>query len=241
MILREIDTRVVPRHQIAALASISRRQSPSRITERSLCYSALVPRPRVHDLGHVLDVAERLAVEEGIAAVTIRALSDSTTMSNGALYHAFGSRGGLLGRAWLRAAEEFLALQRDAVDQVLAAGSPATDAVVAAALCPATFLDHDATSARFLLTVSRDELLRTGDLPDDVAGALRRLDDALVDLFIRLARALWDRGDARAVALVRTCVVELPTALLLRADPTDPAARDRLAAAVRAVLTIPPA
>jgi AcrR family transcriptional regulator len=206
-----------------------------------------VPRPRVHDLDRVLDAAEELAVNAGPAAVTIRALSDATAMSNGALYHAFGTRAGLLGRAWVRAAERFLQLQRDAVEQTLQGGPDPADAatavaaVVAAALCPAVFHDQNPTSAQFLLTVPRDDLLRSAEVPADVATALRQLDRALVAIFIRLSRSLWDRKDARAVALIRDCVVHLPTALLLREGQTaDHAARERLAAAVRAVLAIPP-
>lgn len=203
-------------------------------------------RPRVHDLDRVLDAAEELAVGAGPAAVTIRALSKATAMSNGALYHAFGTRAGLLGRAWVRAAHSFLQLQRDAVEHILT-GSDAVDeataveAVVAAALCPAAFHDQNPASAQFLLTVPREELLRSGDIPDDVATELRQLDRALVTIFIRLSRSLWGRKDKQAVALIRDCVVHLPTALLLREKRTaDHAARERLAAAVRAVLTIPP-
>ncbi|PRC43263.1 TetR family transcriptional regulator, partial [Mycobacterium sp. ITM-2017-0098] len=87
----------------------------------------------------------------------------------------------------------------------------------------------------------REELLRSGEVPDDIATELRQLDKALVTIFIRLSRSLWDRKDKQAVALIRDCVVHLPTALLLRERRTaDPAARERLAAAVRAVLSIPP-
>lgn len=206
-----------------------------------------MPRPRLHDLDGVLDIAAALAVREGIAAVTVRALSEAASVSNGALYHAFGSRAALLARSWLRAADKFLALQRHTVDHALdgAGGRPpavgAVEAVVATALCPATFLDQDETSARFLLTVSRDDLLRSGDVPDDLAEALRRLDEALVAVFVRLSMSLWDRKDREAVDLIRVCIVELPTALLVRSGRfAEAAARDRLAAAVRAVLTIPP-
>jgi AcrR family transcriptional regulator len=200
-----------------------------------------MPRPRVHDLGHVLDVAQDLAVAKGAAAVTIRALSEATSMSNGALYHAFGTRAGLLGRAWLRAARGFLELQRDAVEDTLDSERPAADAVVAAALCPALFHDQNPTSARFLLTVSREELLGSGEVPVEVAEDLRALDKSLGKIFVQLSCAMWDRKDTRALALIRDCVVELPTALLLGGDrAADPDARDRLAAAVRAVLTVPP-
>lgn len=62
-----------------------------------------MPRPRMHDPQAILDVAESLAVRCGPAAVTIRAVGDAVGVSNGALYHEFGSRSGLLTRAWLRA------------------------------------------------------------------------------------------------------------------------------------------
>jgi AcrR family transcriptional regulator len=203
-----------------------------------------MPRPRVHDLDRVLDAAEELAVTAGPAAVTIRALSEATSVSNGALYHAFESRAGLLGRAWIRAAESFLQLQRDVVEQALSGGddeASAVEAVVVAALCPALFFDRMPTSTRFLLNVPRDELLRSEEVPDGVADQLRRLDAALGELLVRLSRSLWGRADSQSVAIIRDCVVELPTALLLHGDRTaDPAARERLAAAVRAVLTIPP-
>ena len=75
----------------------------------------------------------------------------------------------------------------------------------------------------------------------EIADELRTLDKTLGDLFIELSRALWDRADRRTVAIIRDCVVELPTALLLRGKhiPDSPA-RERLAAAVRGVLAIPP-
>lgn len=190
-----------------------------------------------------MDAAERIAVDAGPAAVTVRALSEVTAVSNGAIYHAFGSRAGLMGRVWLRAAQRFLALQRQAVERASAAGATpehAIEAVVAAADTPAEFLLQQPLSGRFLLTVSREELLGAGELPGDIAEELRRLDRSLVELFVDSARRVFDRADHEAVAVIRDCVVELPTALLLRGrrDP-DPAVRRRLAAAVRAVLAQP--
>src|SRR3981189_336933 len=88
-----------------------------------------MPRPQVYDRDAMLDAAEELAVEGGVKAVTIRAVSERAGICNGAIYHAFGSRGGLVGRAWVRAARRFLALQRQAVD---AEDDPIRAAVVAA-------------------------------------------------------------------------------------------------------------
>ncbi len=184
-----------------------------------------------------------MAVDSGPAAVTVRALSEATSVSNGAIYHAFGSRPGLMGRVWLRAAQRFLDLQRAAVDNALTAGASsesAIEAVVAAADSPAEFLLQQPVSGRFLLIVPREELLGSGEIPDDTAGEMRRLDLSLVELFTALARGVFDRADREAVTVIRDCVVELPTALLLRGrrEP-DPAVRRRLAAAVRAILTEP--
>ncbi|GAC58694.1 putative TetR family transcriptional regulator [Gordonia hirsuta DSM 44140 = NBRC 16056] len=203
-------------------------------------------RPRTHDLEAILDAAEELAVTSGAAAVTVRALSESTSMSNGAIYHAFGSRAGLVGRAWLRAAQQFLAAQREAVDAArLNAGPAAPDsaavaAVIAAADAPAAFLLAEPVRGRFLLSVARDDLLGADELPAELADRLRALDAELTRLFVDLAQQLWGRGDRTAVAVIRDCIVELPTALLLRGDRSpDPPARHRLAAAVGAVLSVP--
>ncbi|MCA2207549.1 TetR/AcrR family transcriptional regulator [Nocardia rosealba] len=202
-----------------------------------------MPRPRIHDLDHLLDAAEAMAVDSGPTAVTVRALSEATGVSNGAIYHAFGSRAGLLGRTWLRAAQRFLELQRRAVDRALATSSApehAIEAVVAAADTPAEFLLEHPVSGRFLLTVSRQELLGSSEIPGDIAEELQRLDDLLTGLLVDLARGVYGRGDREAVTVVRDCVVELPTALLLRGrrEP-ETAVRQRLAAAVRAVLALP--
>ncbi|MDH3045214.1 helix-turn-helix domain-containing protein [Gordonia alkanivorans] len=203
-----------------------------------------MPRPRTHDLEQLLDAAEALAVQSGAAAVTVRALSESTAVSNGAIYHAFGSRAGLVGRVWLRAAQRFLTAQREAVEATLDSGRGrdiAVEAVVVAADVPARFALDQPLSGRFLLTVDRSELLGDADLPDDLADELRDLDQALVDLFRTLAHAVWGRTDRQTVEVIRDCVVELPTALLLRGRRTaDAAVRERLAAAVRAVLSLDP-
>ncbi len=190
-----------------------------------------------------MDVAQQLALDSGPAAVTIRALSELTSMSNGALYHAFGSRAGLLGRAWLRDAQRMLAAQGDAVQTALDGGTPeaAVAAVVAAADAPAKFLLESPRAGKFLLTVPRSDLLGDADIPAEIADELTNLDKTLLDLFLRLSEAVWGRADRHTVSVIRDCVVELPTALLLRGRRTpDDIARARLAAAVRGVLSIDP-
>jgi AcrR family transcriptional regulator len=191
-----------------------------------------MPRPQVYDRDAMLDAAEELAVVGGVKAVTIRAVSDRAGISNGAIYHAFGSRGGLVGRAWVRAARRFLALQQRAVD----AEEQPVRAVVAAADAPAVFSERYPSSARLVLGTPREELI--GEAPAEVQAELRALDTDLRDLLIRLSIARWDRKDAASVALIEDCVVGLPTGLMLRRPmpPTDDARR-RLAAAVQAILS----
>jgi AcrR family transcriptional regulator len=192
-----------------------------------------MPRPQVYDRDAMLDAAEELAVEGGVKAVTIRAVSERAGISNGAIYHAFGSRGGLVGRAWARAARRFLALQRQTVD----AEDDPIRAVIAAADAPAVFSEQYPKSARLVLGTSREELI--GEVPAEVQAELRVLDTDLRDLLIRLSIAMWDRKDAALVAVIEDCVVGLPTGLMLRRPlpPTD-ATRRRLAAGVEAILSV---
>ncbi|MEO3785485.1 helix-turn-helix domain-containing protein [Actinocorallia sp. B10E7] len=207
-------------------------------------------RPRMHDLDRILDVAEELVAEDGLERFTIRRLAAASGVSNGALYHAFGSVTALLGRTWLRAGGDFLELQTSLVDTALEGGhrdGAAVRAVIAAADAPAAFAARRPAAARMLMSVRSDRLLGP-QLPEEVAEALLGLDRRLVALLARLAEALWGRADAAAVEVVTTCVVDLPTALFGRVL-TGPALgaveisddrRRRLEAAVRAVLTVPP-
>jgi AcrR family transcriptional regulator len=191
-----------------------------------------MPRPQVYDREAMLDATEALAVEGGVKAVTIRAVAERGGISNGAIYHAFGSRGGLVGRAWVRAARRFLALQQQVVD----AEDDPVRAVIAAADTPAVFSEQYPSSARLVLGISREELI--GDAPAEVQAELRALDFDLRDLLIRLSKAMWDRKDAASVAVIEDCVVGLPTGLMLRRPmPPTTDTRRRLAAAVEAILS----
>lgn len=195
-----------------------------------------MPRPRVHDPERVLDAVESLAARSGPAAVTIRAVGELTGASNGAVYHAFGSRAGLVTAAWLRAARRFLALQGELVD----AASGPTAAVIAAADAPVAFAERHPDASRLLQAIRHDALLDE-DLPDEVAARLRGVEAELVALLIRLAGALWDRRDAAAVDTITTCVVDLPTAIVLSRNRLGSnTARAQLHAAVRAVLAVGP-
>ncbi|MET8423446.1 helix-turn-helix domain-containing protein [Nocardia sp. NPDC004860] len=196
-----------------------------------------MPRPRTHDPDLVLDAAEALAVRSGPAAVTIRAVAAATGVSNGALYHTFGSRAELVGRTWIRAAHRFLALQA----AMVAEAGDGVAAVIAAAEAPAEFAARHPMSTRLFFTVRRDDLLGD-DLPESVRAQLAATQATLVELMKTLARRLWDRADAAAVDTLTLCLVDLPTAILLDRDRlANPLARGQLRAAVRAVLDLGPA
>jgi AcrR family transcriptional regulator len=198
-----------------------------------------MPRPRVHDPDAVLDAVEALVARSGPQAVSIRAVSAAVGVSNGAIYHTFASRGGLMGQAWLRAGQRFLAMQTVLVDQALA-GDDAILAVTAAADAPVAFAEQSPDAAALLWDVRRDDVLADGP-PDDIAAALRDLDRHLISLMVRLAVAMWDRKDGAAVDVITACIVDLPTALVLhRGRLGNRTAREHLHAAVRAVLDVGP-
>ncbi|MET7303077.1 helix-turn-helix domain-containing protein [Embleya sp. NPDC005575] len=208
-----------------------------------------MPRPRVHDLDRLLDVAERLVADGGPERFTVRALAVASGVSNGAIYHAFGSLPVLLGQVWSRAAGDFLDLQVELVDAVRSDGPESgVRAVVAAASAPAVFADRRPEAARLLMGVRREQLLGP-EVPQESAEALFALDKRVLALLTRLARGLWGRADGPNVEVVTLCVVDLPTAVFRR-ELTGPVvdgrprvgadSRERLAAAVRAVLALPP-
>lgn len=173
-----------------------------------------MPRPRVHDLDAVLDGVEEL-LASGEREVTIRAVAERTGASSGSLYHAFSSRNELVARAWLRAAQRFLDLQAEAVDDALSSDAPerAREAVVVAASTLADLQDLAPNSARLLVENRRDVLLAEG-LPDAARADLLALDTALRELLRRLADAALGRHDRQAVDVIAVCVVDLPSALL---------------------------
>ncbi|ORB16139.1 TetR family transcriptional regulator [Mycobacterium noviomagense] len=197
----------------------------------------LAPPPRVHDIDGILDAAESLAAAAGPSAVTIRAVATAGGVSNGAIYHTFGCRAELLARTWLRAARRFLATQQALVDDSL---SP-RDAVVAAAEAPAVFAEQYPQSSSVLLAMRREELIGE-NIRRELASEVAATQTELVELMVMLATAVWDRKDAAAVDVVTTCIVDLPTSILLQRNRIhNPTAIEHLRAAVLAVLDVGPA
>lgn len=196
-------------------------------------------RPRQYDLDDLLGHARELWIARGVDGLTIRALSAASGASNGAVYHAFGSRDGLLARVWAEEAGRFLTFQRDRVAEAMREGD-ATAALVAAALAPAAYAKDDEDGARLLLAATADDLL-TSELDEEGRTQLLGLQKELGALLVELAELLWDRRDRAAVTAVRHCIVALPGALLLNADGiTDPLARHSIEQAVRGIASASP-
>ena len=196
-------------------------------------------RPRRFDPDELADHARSLWVEHGKSGVTTRALVAASGASNGAVYHAFGSRDGLLARVWAREAADFLTFQQDAVTRAMSDGG-AVDGLVEAALAPARYAETNAEGGRLLLSATVDELMTAG-LTDEGRSQLRRRQQELGSLLAELSTALWRRQDTAALTTVRYCVVDLPGALLLRSPGvTDPIAHHALELAVRGIAAEPP-
>nr|VTP01281.1 hypothetical protein BIN_B_03974 [Mycobacterium riyadhense] len=169
----------------------------------------LSPRLRHPDL--VIDFVEALVGQSGLDALTIRALTTASGFSNGAIYRTFGSRGGLIGRMWIRAESRFLELMKGLIAQ---AHNP-FDAAVAAAETSLVYLQRYPKSAAVLFTVRREEALSL-PMSIEIGDQLRALDDELVAIMSLLAKNLWKRNDAETVDLVAACILDLPKWVALR-------------------------
>ena len=218
------------------------------VLERLLCYRHIVPRPRVHDLDSVLDVAERIVTEAGTAGLTLRRLATEAEMSNGSIYHAFSSKEELLARVWVRAAQRLLARQQARVTLALSATEKggtqsAVEAIVATALAPIELATEHPASARLFFLQRREDLL-TLTLPAAVADDIAAIQDSFTKLLIKLANARWSRRDRIAVEAITVCVVDLPGGLLRRrlhdAAGIDARTKTEIEAACRAILALPP-
>ncbi|SON61800.1 hypothetical protein MSIMFI_03319 [Mycobacterium simulans] len=198
-------------------------------------------RPQLHEPDFVLDSAEELVAQDGMDAVTIRALTKATGVSNGAIYRTFESRGGLLGRVWVRAERRFLDLMTSRVEDAKSQpDADPLDAVYAAAETSLLYPEMYPGSSALLMTVRREEIASQA-MPRAIADQLRASERELAEVMARLAEGLWDRSDVSAVDLISTCIVDLPKWIAARDQRYSmPILRDYLRAAVRSVLEVGP-
>ena len=150
-------------------------------------------RPRLHDERTgiaLLEAAERLAEEDGVAALSVRRVTDEVGTTTRAVYSVFGSKEGLVVALGARAFE----LLGAAVEALPVTDDPAADLVTAGAVAFRSFAtDHPAL---FRLGVQRYSV--TSELTARFAGAAHT---ALGSLHRRIARieAAGKLGD-RSVA-----------------------------------------
>lgn len=195
---------------------------------------------RLRNPDFVFDAAEALVARDGIEALTIRALTKATGISNGAIYRTFESRGGLLGRVWMRAERRFLDLLTNLVGDANTRSRNPLDAVYAAAETSLLYPELYPASAALLLTVRRQDVV-THPMPREIAEQLRALHRELAAVMAQLAAGLWGRSDSGAVDLVAACIIELPKWIAMRGEQySSPILRAYLRAAVRSVLEVGP-
>lgn len=196
-------------------------------------------RPQQVDVDALLDHARALWVADGMAAVTIRALSERSGVSNGSIYHHFSSRNHLLAEVWAKEASRFRAYQREQIEAARAGGT-AEDAAVAAALTTGGYADVEGAAVRVLMA-SRPDVLTPDGLPDQLAKELRRHRASAAALIADLAEEVWGRSDETARRLMRHCVVDIPARIFMSSKvPNDPIARYAIEHAVRGVLAAGP-
>ncbi|MET3961520.1 AcrR family transcriptional regulator [Marmoricola sp. OAE513] len=196
-------------------------------------------RPQEIDVDVLLGHARDLWVENGMQALTIRALSARSGVSNGAIYHHFASRNHLLGEVWAREAAIFRAFQRDRIQRARDEGGP-VDAVVAAALATGEYAEVEGAAVRVLLA-SRPDVLNEAELTAPVVEQLREHRADAAGLVAKLAVDVWGRGDVDAMILMRNCVVDIPARLFMGGRrPNDPLARYAIEHAVRGLLEAGP-
>lgn len=196
-------------------------------------------RPQEVDLDALLGHARDLWVAEGRKAVTIRALSQRSGVSNGAIYHHFSSRNHLLASVWAREAARFRDYQQDQIRRARETGS-AEDAVVAAALATGGYAIVEGAAVR-VLVASRPDLVNPDGVPDQLVQELSQHRESAAAMIRDLARDVWGRTDAASLTLVRYCMVDIPARLFMSAGtPNDPLARYAIEHAVRGVLAAGP-
>ena len=176
-------------------------------------------RAREHELDVLLDAARGVVLEGGARGASISAIARASGASTGSLYHAYGSRDGIVAALWARAARRSEEVWLAAIaDDPLAEAAAKVRALVA-------FVREHPADARLLFTVRPQDLT---DAPLD----LEELNAPMVTSVRRLAGKI---GGPRAVERVRLALIDMPYGAL-RVHPPSAALADDLVHAALAVL-----
>jgi AcrR family transcriptional regulator len=113
--------------------------------------------------GSILHAALELVSEGGLGAVTIAAVSRRSGQSNGAIYHRFGNRGGLVAAAQGLFLDRVEASTRDAFDRARAEPDDRTAIAVIVTSYVTVFTRHRRSFRAFMLEGPADpQLLQRG-------------------------------------------------------------------------------
>lgn len=193
----------------------------------------LMARRTVHDPREITRVAQRLAGQGPVEAVTIAAIVRASGAPAGSIYHRFDSREDLLAAAWLDAVTAFQAVFLGA----LPAGPAAT---VAAVL---KWAREAPDMARLVVLRLPRDLHSTAWPPGRVAQAARLAAELEAGLDGFCETHLGQRG-GEARRRVTFALLDLPHAALRRylaaGIPPPPEVDAYVASAVRALLTADP-
>ena len=181
----------------------------------------------------ILDAAREVVIARGPRAATVAAIAEQAGVPVGSIYHRFGSIDELLARTWLRAARRSQEAAR--ATEISPQGPLATAQAVALAM-------YDYCLSEPEDTLLLDALTRTGLLEmteGEVHEELERANDGAEERIAVLSRGLFGKADARGRDLVLLALVDMPHGFAQReiaGGVRAPARRERLAAAVAAVL-----
>lgn len=181
----------------------------------------------------ILDAARELIVTRGVRGATVEAIAGAAGVPVGSIYHRFNSVGELLARTWLRAAQRS---QERALAVPVSLAEPLASAE-AVALAMYDYCLAEPEDTLLLDTLARAEVLSME--PGELRGRLEKANESVETVMASLARALYGRADRRARDLVLLALVDLPHGFAQRqltSGTITPARRERLPAAVRAVL-----
>ncbi len=181
----------------------------------------------------ILDAAREVVIARGPRGATVDAIARAAGAPVGSIYHRFSSVDELLAQVWLRAV-------RRSQERAFAVPTSVEDPLRSAEGVALAMYDYCLAEPADTLLL---DVLRHGDLLSldvgPLAAELETANDRIVELMATLARALYGRAEERGRDLVLLALVDLPHGFahreLVSGHPA-PARRERLPAAVRAVL-----
>lgn len=194
-------------------------------------------RPSIYSVDAILDSARDLVLASGAGAATVDGITRSSGASTGSIYHRFGSRDEMLAQLWIRTVRRsqmrFLAALESCPD--------GADAAVACALSIYDFASQEASDARLLLSLRRQDLIDKTTLGVDTRRELERLNGPIEKAIGVLAERVFGATTPAALQLTVLAVIDLPYGavrrLLIAGSKPPVELRAPLESAVRAVLT----